>query len=229
MDFTLQSIDFDIDDVFQAQGSAKIKTTLAKVKRYPQPKTVKYQYAVDLAKDVGVLNEGECTYAIVSGNFISGDFLEAYLFENDLIVDEIIITTLSMSRENVDSLKNIMDFRLNGKMGLIVSDYFFAHERSQGIKDIVEQLGGDGFTLAVAGLHTKITLIKTQCGKHIVISGSSNLRSSLNIEQITIDCNRDLYYFNREWMAVILNSYQATHKMLRRNELWQQVAKGAAL
>ena len=45
----------------------------------------------------------------------------------------------------------------------------------------------------------------------------------MNIEQITIDNCEILYNFHREWMADILNKYQATHKMLRREKLWQQV------
>ena len=131
-----------------------------------------------------------------------------------------------MSRENVDSLKNVQNHALKGPMGLIISDFFFSHERKKGIVDIIEQLSQDApFALAVAGIHTKITLIKTTCGKHIVIGGSANLRSSMNIEQITIDNCPIIYSFHREWMADILNTYQATHQMLRREKLWQQVAK----
>jgi putative NADH-flavin reductase len=186
---------------------------------------VKYRYAQEFVKDIGVVEEGEHINAIVSGNFIAGDLIEAYLVENDLIAEEIIISTLSMSRENVDSLKNIQENRLEGVMGIVISDFFFSHERKSGIEDIINSLSDGLFALAVAGIHTKLTLIKTTCGQHIVIGGSANLRSSLNIEQITIDNCPVLYAFHREWMADILNKYQATHQMLRREKLWLQVAK----
>lgn len=194
------------------------------MKRFRRPFTAKYQNAQNAARKVGLVEPGEHVNMIVSGDFISGDFFEAYLDEHDLVAEEMIITTLSLSRENVDSLRNIQLSRLNGKMGLIVSDYFFANERRDGIKDIIEHLGQDtGFYLAVAGIHTKITLIRTSCGMNLVFGGSSNLRSSLNVEQITIDNDNDLYSFHREWISRILNEYHVTHRMLRREKLWQLV------
>lgn len=224
LDFNLDSLDFDgLDLDMFLDGDDQAPTPFARVKRNFPPRCVKYEYAQSLAKDIGPLEEGEHINAIVSGNFIAGDFIEAYLFENDLMADEILIATLSMSRENVDSLKNILDYRLIGRMGLIVSDFFFAHERKSGIEDIITHLGSGAFTLAVAGVHTKIALIKTTCGQHLVIGGSANLRSSMNVEQITLDNCPILYAFHREWMATILNNYQATHKMLRREPLWQMV------
>lgn len=231
MDFNLNFDDLALDgldlDMF-LDGDEQPATPFARVKRHFPPRCVKYEYAQALAKDIGPLEEGEHINAIVSGNFIAGDFLEAYLFENDLMAEEILIATLSMSRENVDSLKNIQDYRLIGKLGLIVSDFFFSHERKSGIEDIITQLSPGAFTLAVAGVHTKIALIKTTCGQHIVVGGSANLRSSLNVEQITIDNCPILYAFHREWMATILNNYQATHKMLRREPLWQMVQTAKA-
>jgi hypothetical protein len=198
-----------------------------KITRYQRPKTVKYENAKNLAQKIGILNTGEHVNAIVSGDFIAGDFLEAYLVENDLIADEIIISTLSMSSQNVDSLQTVQEYLLSetGRIGLIISDYFFAHERKDGIEDIVKHLGNGQFTLAVAGIHTKITLIRTTCGMNLIIGGSANLRSSMNIEQITLDNCPIQYAFHRKWMAEILNNYQASHKLLRRKELWQLVQK----
>lgn len=202
---------------------AKTPTNFTRIKRFKRPKCAKYKNAQNLVKEIGDIDENEHINAIVSGDFISGDFIEAYLFDNNLIADEIIVSTLSMSSQNVDSLKNIQNYKLSGNMGLIISDYFFANERRKGVEDIVKNLGDGNFVLAVAGIHTKITLISTECGKKLVIGGSSNLRSSLNIEQITIDNCQILYAFHREWMAKILNDYQATHKLLRREKLWQLV------
>ena len=216
--------DFDFDvDMFDSGDTKQSATKFARVKRFKRPSCVKYKYAQELVKDIGIVEEGEHINAIVSGNFIAGDLIESYLFDNNLTAQEILISTLSMSRENVDSLKIIQDFRLEGVMGLVISDFFFSHERKSGIEDITRELGNGRFALAVAGIHTKITLIKTVCGQHIIIGGSANLRSSMNIEQITIDNCKILYNFHREWMADILNNYQATHKMLRREKLWQQV------
>lgn len=225
-DLNAEFEDFDFDiDMFEDDENKPSASKFARVKRYKRPSCVKYKYAQELVKDIGLVEEGEHINAIVSGNFIAGDLIESYLFDNNLVAEEILISTLSMSRENVDSLKNIQDFKLNGVMGLVISDFYFSHERKSGIEDIANELGNGQFALAVAGIHTKITLIKTVCGQHIIIGGSANLRSSMNIEQITIDNCPVLYAFHREWMADILNKYQANHTMMRREKLWQQVAK----
>jgi len=219
------SDDFDFDlEMFEEDEPTKVKTKFARVKRYKKPTVAKYEKAQDLVNDIGIIEKDEHIDCIVSGDFIAGDLIEAYLFENKLIATEIIIGTLSLSEENVDSLKNIVDYRLEGSMGLIVSDFFFSHERKKIVEYIIKELDSDYFTLAVAGIHTKLTLIRTQCGQFITISGSANLRSSYNIEQICIFNNELTYMFHRKWMALILNRYYAKHEMLRRNKLWQLVA-----
>lgn len=211
----------------EEKQAPEITHEFAKITRYQRPKCLKYEAAQQMARDIGKIKEGEHVNAIVSGNFIAGDFIEAYLSENDLKAQEIIISTLSMSSQNVDSLVNVQNFNLSetGRIGLIISDYFFAHERRDGIEDIIKHLSPGDFTLAVAGIHTKITLIKTTCDQHLIIGGSANLRSSMNIEQITLDNCPTIYGFHRQWMAEILNTYQATHKLLRREQLWPLVQK----
>lgn len=220
-----QMLGFLDDGLFDAEDEP---AQFARVKRFKRPRAVMYEWAQDAARRIGPLEEDEHVDMIVSGNFIAGDFIEAYLEANGMVADEIIISTLSLSRENVDSLKNIQQAYLTGKMGLIVSDYFFANERHDGIEDIITQLADDDFYFAVAGIHTKLTLIKTQCGQNLIMGGSANLRSSLNVEQITLDNNQALYAFHREWMSKILNEYHVKHKMLRRDALWQLVVKNAA-
>jgi hypothetical protein len=226
----LDALDGFFADCGMDDGPDEFAPRFARVKQYRAPKTVKYDFALEAARDIGLLEEGDRVEMIVSGNFIAGDFIEAYLEAHNLVVDEILLATLSLSAENVDSLVNVKQ-RLTGLMGLIVSDYFFAYERKQGIEDIIKNLAGDDFVLAVAGVHTKITLIRTECGRHLVLGGSANLRSSINIEQISMDNNCQLYAFHREWMAKILNNYHVHHKMLRRDNLWRllmnQEAKSA--
>lgn len=221
-------VNFDLGDCEYNPESEiitkKSKNDFIRVKRHKPPKMCKYHNAQAMVSEIGDIEEGDHINAIVSGDFIAGDFIEAYLEVNKLTATEILISTLSMSSENVDSLVNIQNLYLTGPMGLIISDFFFSHEKYDGVKDIAKNLGDGHFALAVAGIHTKITLIKTECGKHIIIGGSANLRSSMNIEQITIDNCAEIYAFHREWMADILNKYQATGKMLRRGKLWAQLA-----
>ena len=49
----------------------------------------------------------------------------------------------------------------------------------------------------------KISLIRTSCGRHLVMHGSANLRSSCNMEQFAIDNDRDLYEFHAGWILLL--------------------------
>ena len=80
------------------------------------------------------------------------------------------------------------------------------------------------FQLAVCRTHTKITLIEHE-DKKIVISGSANLRTSDNLEQVSIEENEDLYNFNYNVHKNILNEYKTINKSIKSKKLWQVVQK----
>ena len=184
---------------------------------------VKYKNALKLAEDIGKIDkEGQRVFAVVDGSFIFGDFIEAYLVTHNLLAKRMVISTLSMSQENVDSLKNLLTGDYLEQLDIVVSDYFYSHERHSLIKYMYEHLDiNDGFQLAVCRTHTKITLIETECGKWLTIHGSANLRSSDNIEMFSIENSKDLYDFNLEWHDEIINKYQTINKMVRSLDSWQ--------
>ena len=172
---------------------------------------MKYEYAIDLARKIDI-GENSRTFSIVSGNFIFGDFIEALMFERNLHAEEIYIATLSMSENNVDSLVNIMQDGRCDKLNLIISHYFFSHERQNLIPYIYKELDkGDKFQLAVCGSHSKIALIKCQ-DKHYVMHGSANLRSSNNLEQFEFEESEELYNFNRKYFEDIIEQYSTIKK-----------------
>lgn len=137
------------------------------------------------------------------------------------------ISTLSLNENNVDSLANLCNGGFVDELNLIVSDYFFAHERQNLIPYLYQELDKENrFQLAVAGSHCKLCLIETHCGLHIVMHGSANLRSSSNIEQLVVEENAELYAFNDEYQDAIIRHYKTINKSqpLRGNSLWQAVA-----
>lgn len=204
---------------------AKKTTRIHNPKHQPEilAHKVKYKNALQLAKDIGTLDkDGQRVFAVVDGSFIFGDFIEAYLVTHNLLAKRMVISTLSMSQENVDSLKNLLTGDYLEQLDIVVSDYFYSHERHSLIKYMYEHLDiNDGFQLAVCRTHTKITLIETECGKWLTIHGSANLRSSDNIEMFSIENSKDLYDFNLEWHDEIINKYQTINKMVRSLESWQ--------
>ncbi|MBL4759629.1 MAG: hypothetical protein JKY80_02080 [Mariprofundaceae bacterium] len=218
-----------MDDLF----SKKWKLTnerICKPKKYLSPKRVKYEYASDLAKEIGDIKDTRI-FALVSGRFIAGDLIEALCVENNWSVERMTISTLSMSQDNIDSLKNLVDGGYVEQLDIIVSEFFYSHERGKDglIKYIYDCLDvDDTFQLAVAPVHTKMCMIKTKCGLNIVIHGSANLRSSRNIENIIIEDCKELYNFNMEWHDLLLESYSTIRKPIRGKKLWRVVQQKEA-
>ena len=186
---------------------------------------LKYEYAQDLANDIEI-QKGSRHFVIISGNFIAGDFIEALIVKNNWHVKNLTISTLSLSQGNIDSLVNLANGNFTDQINIIVSDYFFAHERNGLVKYAYEHLDkNDAFQLAAAGSHCKIATIETYCGFKITIHGSANLRSSGNTEQFQVEENSELYAFNQEIFTSIIDKYKTINKSVRRKELWQAVQK----
>jgi hypothetical protein len=82
------------------------------------------------------------------------------------------------------------------------------------------------FQFAPARVHTKVCLIKTECGKNIIIHGSANLRTSGNVEQIVIECDPVLFAYNYEWHHDILERYKTIKKTVSGSYLWGAKERG---
>lgn len=189
---------------------------------------VKYDRAADLAREMAdkILN-GDRVDALLSGNFIFGDLIEAFAVETNAYIDDLTLSTLSFSEENVQSLRNLMVGGYLDQLNIVVSDYFWSHNRINA-PAIYEALDmGDRFQLAVAGIHTKIALMRIRDRK-IVIHGSANLRSSRSLEAITIETNPDLYDFHMGWHSIILQHYATIRKSLRAQALFDEITRGAS-
>jgi hypothetical protein len=191
------------------QESRYIKPRL---KKEISERRLKYKYAEDLAKDIEI-SEDARYFVILNGSFIFGDFIEALLVEKNYHVKNMHISTLSLSQNNVDSIRNLIVGNYVDNVNLLVSAYFYSHERKSLVEYIYEKCDIDNkFQLSVARVHTKIVLIETYCGKKIVMHGSANLRTSGNVEQMCIEVNDELYDFNIEVFADMVESYKTINK-----------------
>lgn len=190
-----------------------------KLKPFKESRII-YEHAVELAEAIDI-DTGVRYDAVVSGNFIFGDFIEAFMVRNNCKAVRMDITTLSLGQENIDSLHTLLDKGYVDSLNLIVSAYFYAHETHRLIPYIYSRLDiDDRFQLAVAGTHMKTCLIETLGGKKVIIHGSANLRSSANIEQFTIEENPELYEFYREIDDNILKTYSTINKEIRGEQLF---------
>lgn len=218
---------FDIGGKFKPRNVAGVKES-----RFIEPHgceeidefRVKYANAEKLATDIGPLPLDFRAFVILDGKFIFGDFIEALIVKNNWLCEELTISTLSMSQENVDSLANLVNGGYLKSLNLIVSHYYFANERQGLMPYVYEQLDKeDVLQVAVASVHTKICMIRTACGKKITIHGSANLRTSSNIEQIVIEHSPGLFDFCAEVHHSIIDKHKTINKPVRRTALWSAV------
>ena len=198
-------------------------------------KPLMYDRARDLARDI-VLEPGAREFVFVSGNFIFGEILEALTVgEGKMYPKRVSVQTLSMSAENIDSLRNVVDAcPMMESLRIVLSDYFFSHERGKDglVPYLCDSLDVDGidFDLAFASLHTKIISVETLGGNFVVMDGSANLRSSRNIEQFRIECDEGLYRFIEKFTDGVFRAYSVVNKDRKRpkgvrsHEMWDALA-----
>lgn len=218
MNFKIELDDFeDIDiDIFNEK-----RYNITRPKRQTI-KTVAYKNAKKFANEILVEKDSRI-YALIDGSFIFGDWIEAFLVKNQRKA-KITLSTLSLSQENIDSFINLINAGYISELNIIVSDYFFANEKHNLVRYMFEYLDiDDVFQLAVCRTHTKITLIEFDEFKYVV-SGSANLRSSDNLEQISIEENADLYDFNINIHKDIIDKFKTINKSIKTRQLWQVVA-----
>lgn len=223
--FEIPRLDVSLVDFLPSDEMEETRYTLPKLAHYSEEDFVLYDNAEKLAKELRITNGMRCD-AFIAGSFIYGDFIEAFMRVNRCRTDEMTISTLSLSQENIDSLEGLMTHGYIDRLNIIISVYFWAHERNALLPYMYKHLDIDNrFQLAVAGMHTKTCHFKTEGGKHIVMHGSANLRSSGSIEQFTLEENEGLYEFYDEQFSKILAKYATIRKPIRNSRAWDIFTK----
>lgn len=226
--------DIDLGDMFEDKETEEpTQTTIYTAPVVHRPQLVTYENAEQFARELVTDGEHE-TFAFVSGNFVFGDFVEALVSLRRLSVRRMAVMTLSLNDENIDSMRNIIEWEPVERLDLVLSDYWFAHERHAGglVDYLFEQLDVADMALRVgfAGVHCKTWAIETTDGATWTMHGSANLRSSRNIEQLHITPDRGVFEFVDEFTTRVLDAYDVVNQdarkrtIIRRGRLWQAVA-----
>lgn len=231
-EFDPGGLDFDIDLSDFADASPETANLPPLETRYIKPEKytmrddqVMYQNAQKLARALR-LDKGMRADCIIDGAFIFGDFIEAFIVAHEARCREMLVTTLSMSQDNIDSFHELIELGWVEKLDIVISDYFFSHEKNGLIPYMYQQLDIDDiFQLSVAGIHTKTCQFLTYGGKKIVMHGSANLRSSGNIEQFCIEENPKLYDFYKDSFSKVIEKFKTINKAIRHESLWQVMAR----
>jgi hypothetical protein len=201
-------------DVFEKDTNRYIKCPTSTTK------VINYENVEQLSRDVEIF-KNERYYCLTDGNFIFGDFIEAFLVCRNMNAKELTISTLTLSEGNIDSLRGLIDGGFVDKLNLIVSDHFFSYERDNLIEYIYETLDIENkFQLSVCNIKSKVVLIQTEDngGRKYVIHGSANLSSSNSIEQFCIEENEVLFDFNKNILNKIIENFKTINKSNNKAE-----------
>lgn len=234
LDLSVSDVGFDFGPLDLGAFNLDISSDLSIESRIIKPayhrqmadRMICEENASDLAAKIKP-ERGMRVHCIVSGNFMFSHFLRAFLMDNMIQAKRVTISTLSMSQSCIEALKDICDLGYCEKLDLIVSMYFYSHERRSLIPYIYESLDYDdapyGFQLAVADTHCKTIQIETTGGSKVVIHGSANLRSSGCVEQFCIEENPELHDFHNDVADKILRTYFTIDRGVRGNKLWEAI------
>lgn len=211
----------------------KISLNNKKTHRYFAPKKhreisekfLKYSHAEKLAEDID-FNKHSRYFVFINGTFFFGDFIEAFIVKNNFHVKKMTISSLSMNKNNIDSLANLINGDFVNELNLIISDYFYGHEKHDLVPYIYKTLDiEDKFQCAFAGTHCKLCIFELFTGEKYVFHGSANLRSSSNIEQICLEKNNELYLWMDSIQNEIIETYKTINKSVRGKQLWQSLER----
>lgn len=189
--------------------------------QHPRGRVCCFEHAQDFIKAFDGYRNNDRIDCFVPGDFIFGDFIEAFIYHFNIKCKRMIISTLSMKQDNIDSLNNLLQGGFVDQLDLIISSYFY-HVEVNLMKYIYTTLDVDNrFQLAVCRIHTKTCQFETLGGKKIIIHGSANLRSSNCFEQFTLEENPTLYDFYLEVFEKILVYFQTIKKPIPYKEAWK--------
>jgi hypothetical protein len=209
------NIDFDIDfsgRKHSVNSNLLIDDCFVKLKNQKIiAKNVVYDNASFLAKEIKI-KRGETVFFNLNGKFIFGDFIGAFIQENNLTVKELTIVSLSGGVDNFEMMEALIEKGWVGQINLILSEYFLRTETSKHtktielLKNLVVKFG-DKFNVSYTNIHSKVVLIKTSHNGengYITMQGSANLRSSQSLEQMSIHENKELYNFNYNYFKSLI-------------------------
>ncbi len=179
----------------------------AKVKRAGIRQFIKPENALVVVRRLP--EEGGTTHCILRGDFVLADLLPHLLEEH--YCPHLRIATLGMSAENADLLARLHEKGKVGKITMVLSHYFEQVNKSTVYFEVRTRLEGIA-QFVVMRSHAKVICCpraRDEAGvvrDWLVLEGSANLRSSDNLEQMTIFNDQEVHNFHAEWMDHVLST-----------------------
>jgi len=142
---------------------------------------------------------GDHTHCILRGDFVLGDLIPAVI-ENGWCA-HLRIATLGLSEYNAETLAKLVKEGHVGEITMVVSHYFEQVNKSTVYADVRRILENCCHFVTMRS-HAKVITIDLGTD-HYVIEGSANLRSSDNLEQMTIYNDPEIAAFHNDWIDYV--------------------------
>lgn len=152
----------------------------------------------------------------------TGDFIEALCDIHRLRPRRVLITTLGLNQNNVDSLVNLVDYLGAKEVGLVVSTYFYGTEKTKLLPYMMEEFAGRPISVAVCASHTKICLMDSESAGKIVMFGSANLSSSDNLEEFALIHDGEVFAFCEQLITGVLRDFKIYDGLTRKARFEQK-------
>lgn len=144
---------------------------------------------------------GETLHGILRGDFVLADIMEPMLKRGRC--PHLLVGTLSMSVNNAQTFVKLFQENLVDRITLVISHYFTSVNKSTIYSEIRRILESTKTDIVVMRSHAKVIVMQT-AENNYVIESSANLRSSDNLEQITIFNDPDVAAFHADWISYVL-------------------------
>ncbi len=188
-----------------AQNRFQSYKAAAKVKRAGIRQFIKPENALVVVRRLP--EEGGTTHCILRGDFVLADLLP-YLLE-ERYCPHLRIATLGMSEANASLLAELHRKGKVGGVTMVLSHYFEQVNKSTVYFDVRRILEGIA-DFVVMRSHAKVICCPRALDDAgmvrdwLVLEGSANLRSSDNLEQMTIFNDQAVHDFHAEWIDHVL-------------------------
>ncbi|HBL77730.1 MAG: hypothetical protein A2W90_02515 [Bacteroidetes bacterium GWF2_42_66] len=164
-------------------------------------KSVKsFKQIVDCKIDEGI------QYRIVTNNSFNALTVLKAISEIEK-VNKLYISSFRINAKAIIFLKEII---INQKIesNILTSSFLGETKKHEAAIDLLRKLKEETNLVKIgfAWLHTKVFLIKTESGKHIVFEGSGNMSNNAKIEQYIYENNQQVFEFHANWITETINN-----------------------
>lgn len=149
-------------------------------------------------------DEGESLHALLTGFVDLALVLVALVRSRPAPCLHLRSATLTFSRRNAEELARLLEDGACRRVTVLASD-FMAKSNVSLFEGARAMLAARGGLVASARSHAKVTTLEFADGVKLSLEGSANLRTSRNLEQITLARDAGLH----DWHAAWIDEYSA--------------------